>query len=164
MHFNYCQSNLSTPPHPGSLSTRYGLSSFKRNLLRTSKAPTANKRPRAHGGKIKLHDCALHTCATAQGLEDASSCCHSSTAGTFLPLYMFSVWHFFLLIHFSIITWILLLKWQFVTINTYSEHTEVDSTTHTQMDYRLFVVSMLLGLSPLESACPRSVAWLWLRR
>ena len=34
---NYWQSNLSTPPHPGSLSTRYALSSFKWNLLRTSK-------------------------------------------------------------------------------------------------------------------------------
>lgn len=52
-HFNYRQSNLSTPPHPGSLSTRYALSSFKQNLLRTSKAWQRVSVPEL---TIKLHN------------------------------------------------------------------------------------------------------------
>lgn len=80
IHFNYCQSNLSTPPHPGSLSTRYALSSFKRNLLKTSKARQCTSVPELAVQHQITQRCTLHTWAAAQGLEDTCSACEGSTA------------------------------------------------------------------------------------
>lgn len=50
--------NLSTPPHPGWLSTRYALSSFKWNLLSTSKTWRWASVPQLPRCKIKLQLCA----------------------------------------------------------------------------------------------------------
>lgn len=95
VHFNYCQSNLSTPPHPGSLSTRYGLSSFKRNLLRTSKAPGRQTSvPELTAEKIKLHDRARYTHEPLLKVwRTRVSRCHSSTAGTSAALHVKPVHH-----------------------------------------------------------------------
>ncbi len=88
-HFNYCQSNLSTPPHPGSLSTRYALSSFKQNLLRTSKAWRRTSVPELTVHRQITRACTLHAaCAAAQG---RMFCLPLIRTVKFLPLYMLNV-------------------------------------------------------------------------
>lgn len=181
VHFNYRQSNLSTPPHPGSLSTRYGLSSFKRNLLRTSKAPGRQTSvPELTAAKIKLHDRARYAHAPLLKVwRTRVSRCHSPTAGTFLLLYM---WNQFTIgtdtvkcctsysrtinnpIIYNIVKcskafwhFVNFLFYYFTTVHGYFYLNKYlfcphTSTTYTELDY---------GLAALESACPGSVGWLW---